>query len=212
MYFSTCFNVLSNKKKTGILTVSACFLSLVSVFILNGISFDGSSWGIGEILCAISGLLYGFNIAGTGVFAKKLYAPMYLATQSLVGMVVSLIFALALNSIVVTNQLGVKVPVEKIVFSFKIEYIIFTIFYVIICNTLCWIIRTNSMKHIDPTVVSIIMPFSAVITGILSVLAGNDALNFNLVAGGILGVVAVIMSSFDDIKSKTPLRKQHHLE
>ena len=190
------------RKKPGILTASGCFLALASVFVLNGISFDGASWGIGEVLCAVSGLLYGFNIAGTGVFAKKLYAPMYLATQSVVGMIVSLIFALTLNFIVVTNSLGVQAPVEKIVFSFKPEYIIFTIIYIIISNALCWIIRTNSMKHIDPTVVSIIMPFSAVITGMLSVFVGNDALNFNLVGGGILGVAAVIMSSFDDIKGK----------
>ncbi len=190
------------RKKPGILTVSACFLSLASVFILNGISFDGTSWGIGEILCAVSGLLYGFNIAGTGVFAKKLYAPMYLATQCIVGMFVSLTFALVLNFVVVTNPSGIQAPIEKIVFSFKPEYIIFTIIYMIISNALCWIIRTNSMKHIDPTVVSIIMPFSAVITGILSVIFGNDVLNFNLVAGGIIGVTAVMLSSFDDIKKK----------
>ena len=199
------------RKKPGILTVTACFLSLASVFVLNGISFDGASWGIGEILCAISGLLYGFNIAGTGVFAKKLYAPMYLATQSIVGMVVSLILTLSLNSIVVTNSLGVQAPIEKIVFSFKPEYIIFTIVYTVVSVALCWIIRTNSMKYIDPTVVSIIMPFTAVITSILSVIVGNDTLNFNLVAGGILGVVAVIMSSFDDIKSKKSTVKETSL-
>lgn len=191
------------KKKPGIMTVLSCFLAIASVFILNGISFDGiSSWGIGEILCAASGLLYGFNIAGTGAFAKKLFVPMYLAVQSVVGMTVSLIFSLALNFITVTNSFGVQVPVEKIVFSFRPEHIIFTIFYVIICSALCWIIRTNSMKHIDATAVTIIMPFSAVITGVLSVLTGNDVLNLNLVAGGALGVVAVVMSSFDDIKKE----------
>ncbi len=189
------------KKKPGFITVLSCFLSLASVFILNGISLDGvSSWGIGEILCAISGLLYGFNIAGTGVFAKKLYAPMYLAVQSVVGMIVSSIFALALNFITVTNSSGIQVPVEKIVFSFKAEHVIFTIFYIVISTAFCWVIRTNSMKHIDPTVVAVIMPFSAVITGVLSVLTGKDVISASLVAGGILGVIAVVMSSFGDVK------------
>lgn len=191
------------KKKSGITTVFACILSLVSVFILNGVSLDGiSSWGIGEILCALSGLLYGFNIAGTGAFAKKLYAPMYLAVQAVVGMIVSLIFSLALNFITVTNSMGLQEPVEKIVFSFKPEHIIFTIVYIVISNAFCWVIRTNSMKHIDATSVAIIMPFSAVITSVLSVLSGNDVLDFNLVVGGILGVLAVVMSSFDDLKKK----------
>ena len=33
------------RKKPGALTVSACFLSLASVFVLNGVSFGGNSWG-----------------------------------------------------------------------------------------------------------------------------------------------------------------------
>ncbi|MBP3337288.1 MAG: DMT family transporter [Clostridia bacterium] len=189
-------------KKPKIYTVLSCFLCLFSVFILNGISQeDISGWGIGEILCAVSGLLYGFNIAGTGAFAKKMYAPMYLAVQSVMGMTVSLIFSLSLNFIKITNSAGELLPIEKIVFSFKPEHIIFTIFYMIISNAVCWTIRTNSMKHIDATAVAIIMPFSAVVTGIISVIMGEDVLNFNLIAGGILGAVAVLVSSIDDIKS-----------
>ncbi len=35
------------------------------------------SLGKGEIHCALAGLLYGVNIAVTGVYAKDFYAPMY---------------------------------------------------------------------------------------------------------------------------------------
>lgn len=191
------------RKKPKFSTLLSCVVCLVSVFILNGVSFsDGPSWGIGEILCAISGLMYGFNIAGTGAFAKKLYPPMYLAVQATVGMVVSLIFALVLNFITIPNASGVQVPVEKIVFSFKPELIIFSILVFVISSAMCWIIRTKSMKYVDASIVAVIMPFSAVITSVLSILTGNDTLNINIVLGGTLGILAIFLSSYDDIFKK----------
>lgn len=188
------------KKKPGKMTVISCALALISVFVLNGLSFnDASSWGVGEILCAASGLLYGFNIAGTGAYAKKMNAPLYLATQSVVCMIVSLIFALTLNFMTLPNAEGVMAPIEKITFSFNPAIILFLIVYVVISSALCWVIRTNSMKKIDASIVTIIMPFSAVVTGILSVLMGKDMLSINLVLGGLIGVLAIFLSSYDDI-------------
>lgn len=61
------------------------------------------------------------------------------------------------------------------------------------------------MKHIDANIVAIIMPFSGVITGILSVWSGNDIPNLNLVFGSILGVLAISLSTFDDISKKLAL-------
>ncbi len=188
------------KKKPNYTTVLSCVLCLIGVAVLNGVSFSNSAWGVGEILCALAGLLYGFNIAGTGVFAKKLYVPLYLAVQAAVGILISLVFSLALNFIMIPSASGNPVPIEKIYFSFDYRHIIFTIFYVVIVSALCWVIRTNSMKHIEASTVSIIMPFSAVVTAILSVIAGNDVFNFNLLVGGSLVIASIIISSFGDIK------------
>lgn len=188
------------RKKIKFTTVLSCIICLASVFVLNGMSFsESSSWGIGEILCAAAGLLYGFNIAGTSAFAKKLYAPLYLFVQSCVSAAVSLVFSLALNSITFKTSQGNIEPIEKIVFSFKPEHILFAILVTVISSALCWTVRTNCMKHIDASIVAIIMPFSAVVTGILSVLTGSDSLSLKLVLGGVLGVIAIIMSSYDDI-------------
>lgn len=188
------------KKKPGGMTIISCLMAFISVFVLNGLSFnDASSWGIGEILCAISGLLYGFNIAGTGAFAKKFYAPLYLATQAVVCAIVSFAFSLILNFTTYTNSAGAIVPIEKIVFSIKPEHIIFSVFWFVVSSALCWIIRTNAIKRIDACIVAVIMPFSAVITGSLSILAGKDVISSNLVFGGLLGVIAIFLSSYDDI-------------
>ena len=188
------------KKKPKPITAVACLVCLLSTFVLNDVSLTDSSWGIGEILCAISGLLYGFNIAGTGIYAKKLKVTLYLAVQSTTGFLISLITSVALNSLTssATNE-----PIEKIMFSFNPAHIIFLIVFVLVSSALCWIVRTNALKHIDARIVAVISPFSAVITGILSVLAGTDILDINLALGCGLGLLAIFMSSYEDIFRKS---------
>jgi len=182
------------KKKPTLMTIASCIVCLVSVFVLNGVTLDGG-WGIGEILCAMAGLLFGFNIAGTGAFAKKFYVPLYLATQSVVGFIVSIIASLIFNFIPMGPE---HVIIERITFSFDPKWIIFLVLFVVVNNALCWIIRTNSMKHIDASAVAVIMPFSAVVTSVLSVMLGSDQLTLNIVLGGALGLAAIFLSSFGD--------------
>lgn len=187
--------VLTKKKPTRF-TYLSIILCLAGVFILNGISFS-DSWGVGEILCAISGILYGFNIAGTAVYAKKLHTPLYLATQCIAGLIISLIFSVVLNFATITDAAGNVSVIEKIVFSPDIKMFVFLVLYVIVSSAFCWIIRTNCLKHISANVVSVIMPLSAVVTAIASVLAGSDVISANIILGGTLGVLSVIISSFD---------------
>lgn len=173
------------KKPTGI-TFLSCALCLLGVFILNGISIE-SGWGVGELLCALSGILYGFNIAGTAAFAKKMYAPLYLAVQATVGFAVSLIFTLILDA-------G---NIEKIFFTMRYDLILLIIIVTVVSSAICWIIRTNVLKHISANTVTVIMPFSAVITSLLSAFMGTDTLSLNIILGGGIGIAAIILASFD---------------
>ena len=54
------------------------------------------------------------------------------------------------------------------------------------------------MKFINATVVAVMMPFSAVVTGTLSVIVGMDELTTNLVIGAILGLTAMLVCAFGD--------------
>lgn len=188
------------KKKPSFMTIFSCMLCLVGVFVLNGVGSSGGGIGIGEILCALAGLFYGVNIAGTGAYAKELDAPLYLMVQSMVSAVMSLAFALVLNFIGTGSSSGV---VEKIVFSFNPLHILFLVAVTLVVYALCWIIRTKSMKHVDATVVAIIMPFSAVVTGVASVLLGKDTLSLELVIGGLLVFAAIIISGLSDAKASS---------
>ena len=94
------------KKKPNFITVLSCVLCLIGSFILTGMNFSSGnlSFGKGELLCAISGLLYGGNIAITGVYAKKLHAPLYLLIQMWIHTIISYATAFMLNVIIANGE------------------------------------------------------------------------------------------------------------
>jgi drug/metabolite transporter (DMT)-like permease len=55
------------------------------------------------------------------------------------------------------------------------------------------------MKHVDATVIAIMMPFSSVITGVLSVIIGYDTISSNLIIGAVLGFSAIMLSGLADV-------------
>lgn len=195
------------RKKPSVITVLASVLCLVGSFILSGVNFSDNSigFGKGEILCALAGIFYGVNIAATGVYAKKLYAPLYVMIQIWIHAAISFATAFALNAITVNGA-----PIEAIQFSWQFKHLLLPITLALVSSTLCWIIRTNVMKHIDASVVAVVMPFSAVIAGVSSVLFGMDELTLNLVLGGVIGFAAAMLSSFADILENKKRKEQEN--
>lgn len=182
------------KKKPSFLTISAALLCLISSFILTGMTTDDRSISlIGDLLCAFAGILYGINIAGTGAFATKLYAPLYLMIQMLVQGVVAFVGSVFLD---ITG-------IEKTRITLNLGLIITYTVIVFITSTLCWLIRINAMKHVAASVVAIMMPFSSVVTTFSSIIAGKDVLTLNLIIGVIIGLIAIILSGFGDKQKKT---------
>lgn len=190
------------RKKPSWLTVLAAVLCLASCFILTMLSDSTDAttelvnkkdpqW-LGDVLCALSGVFYGINIAVTGIHAKKFFVPIYLAIQLMTEAVLSFVLAITLNS----------VGIEPIKFTFDVKYILFNIGFVLVSLTLGWLIRTWAMKSIAPTVVAIMMPFSAIVTVVASILLGNDTLSIELVIGAVLGLTAIILSGLGDKEPK----------
>ena len=187
------------KKKPSILTITASTLCLAGCFVLSGIDFskDGLTLGKGEILCALAGVFYGVNIAGTGVYAKKLYAPLYVMLQTWVNVFVSLFTAIVLNYTKINGE-----AISPFVFSWEIKALAFVGVLTLISSTFCWIVRTHAMKFVNASVVAVMMPFSAVVTGVVSVLIKTDAPSLNLFLGGGIVLIATILSAIDDVHDK----------
>ncbi len=186
------------REKPSIFKVVGAVLALIGMAIFSGIDFTTGefSFGFGEILCALAGVLFGINIAATGAYAKKLDAPLYVMIQMGIYAVVGVVSGLIMSMPIFGGSLA-----ENFRFCFEPWLLAWTIVATLIVNTLCWILRTNCMKYIDATVVGIVIPFSAVITGICSVILGTDMLAPSLVIGGVLVVIAVIISGIERKKT-----------
>ena len=182
------------KKKPSWLTLLACALCLASSFILGDIFSVGLSFGTADVLNALAGVFYGINIAITGIYAKKYHAPLYVMIQLFVQAIVSLAVAVAFNLITFNGE-----PMDGIVFTPDIWLILGAIGIGVLTNAVCWTVRTVSMKYVSPSVVAVIMPFSAVVTGIVAVIIGMDTLSYTLVIGAVIGLIASLISSFADV-------------
>jgi drug/metabolite transporter (DMT)-like permease len=188
--------IILTRKKPSIYKLIAAVICLVGCFVLAGGEAD-IGFGIGEALCSLAGILYGVNIALTGFFAKKLYAPLYVFIHMCVHAVASSISAVVFGSVEFNGA-----PISPIKFEWNIPIILLIAAIAIVSNTLCWTVRTNAMKRVDPTVVAIMMPFSSVVTAIISMIAGLDTLSHTLVIGAVLVLSATVLSGLADAKGK----------
>ena len=183
------------KKRPNLLTVAACILCMISSVVLTGVFKNGAIFCTADILNALAGIFYGFNIALTGIYAKKFNASLYvmiqLFTQSL--------FAAGMTEAFHFIHIG-SAPIDTFVFTPNLWLIFAIIGIGIVTNAVCWTIRTAAMKYVSPTVVAVIMPLSAVATSLFAVMIGQDTLSPSLVIGATLGIVAGITSGIGDLK------------
>ncbi len=169
-------------------------LCLFSVYILGGGKLDGA-FGLGDLLCALSGVLYGVNIAVTGVKAKNLDSGLYLTVQFGVHLIISTAYAFLFE--------------RPIVFSWDFGALALCVGITLVSTVIGWLLRTICLKHLDASVVSVIMPFASVVTATASVLIGSDILTPYLVVGAILGLAAAIIADLEPKKKeKTPVEDE----
>lgn len=182
------------KKRPSLLTIGASVICLISSMVLAGVFCSGLDLGAADILNALAGVLYGVNIAITGIYAKKYIASLYVMIQLFVQAILSALMAVAFNFI----SIGGK-PIDPFVFTPNVWLILAIIGIGILTNAVCWTVRTTAMKYVSANVVAVIMPFSAVITGVFAIIIGQDEPSTSLLIGGILGLAASFMSSAGDI-------------
>ena len=190
------------RKKPGAIKIAASILCLFGCFMLAGADTSGGV-GVGELLCSLSGILYGFNIALTSVYATKLISGLYVFLHMVVHVFVSFVTTISLNYI----EIGGK-PIEPMRFEWNFEILAIIAVVAILSNTLCWTLRTDAMKHIDATIVAVMMPFSAVVTGLLSVALGLDSVSYSFVIGAFIVLLASILSGLGDVKGKKDLKSK----
>ncbi len=177
---------LLTKKRPSVFKFLSAILCLFSIYILGGGEPLGA-FTVGNILCGIAGILYGINIAVTGVKAKSLDPMLYLLIQFGIHFVISSVYAFSFEEIVFTPDIGLVSLMVGIT---------------LVSTVLGWFIRTVCLKQLDPTFVSVVMPFSSVVTTLISIAIGEDKLSVYLVIGVIVGLAAALLSNIEIKKQK----------
>ena len=182
---------LCAREKPTWLKVAACALCFVGsgIIALKGGVDDFWSIGLGEWLAILSGVFYGVNIAATGIYSKKLDSSLFVFIQLSLLTVISLAYSLIV-------EWGIQ---GTMAISFEWESVLCVLFLALISTALCWALRTSCFKRIPVVVVAVIMPFSSVITGVLSVAFGMDELTWNLVVGGLIVLAAILLAELGDV-------------
>ena len=192
------------KKRPSPLSIIATMLCLASSMVLAGVFEKGLHFRIADILNATAGVFYGVNIALTGIFAKKYEAKLYVMIQLFVQAAFSTVLAVVFNFITIGGEL-----VDPFVFTPN-PLLIFAIVGIgIFANSVCWTVRTSSMKYVSADVVAVVTPLSAVVTGVFSFLIGQDKPTYTLLIGAALGVIAGFLCAIsDNIDKKNAINEE----
>lgn len=197
---------LLTKKKPSRLQLFFCFLCLAGCFVLNceGAKFQVYS---GDLLCALSGILYGVAIAAIGVYAVKLDSRLYMTVYMLVYFLISVVSSVLLNRICVGGA-----PLEPAVFTANAGILAGAALFGLISVGITWLLRSKAIMHLSPTTVGIFSPLAAIIAASVSVITGADSLTWNLCVGAILIAAASALCAVNDIRVQKyrRIRKTSH--
>ncbi len=184
-----CMFLLVREKPT-LVTIIASLACVFGSFVLCGNGWDFtalfSSPTSGDILSCIGGLFFGIDIAFTKVFAKNKDSWVYVFIQLIVLTVMSFAYA---------------IPFEhNLHFSWQWQHILILIFLGVACTAVCWVLRTISIKNVSAVTCAVLMPMSAVVATLTSIIFHMEEFSWNVVAGGIIITLSIILSGVYDAK------------
>lgn len=194
--------ILFFRKRSGPLQWLASLICLVGCFILAMGSSGGFAIGVGEVLCTLAGVVVSYSIVMTGNCSKKIDIYLFMTVHMGVYCLSSLGLAVALNYITVGGT-----PIERAVITWDPRLILFCALFGLFSVGACWLFRNEATRYTSPSFVAIISPFSAIVTGVASLLLGYDKMSPTLAISAVMILAAVMLSGVADARSKTDLPK-----
>lgn len=173
------------KKKVAFNNILAVIIAVVGMFIMSYAKDEFNAFNIGDFYTVICAIMVAFNVVTTSYFQKKhdLDTAVFIFVNFVISLVLSLIFALSSESL---PDIGIT------------DF--WPLIFLGVLNTgLGFLVQGYALKYSLPTRVSLIVTLEGVVAAIGSVLIINEEIPFNVVIGGLLIIVAVIVS---EIKTK----------
>lgn len=176
------------REKPSIMAIVSSIVCVLGAFVLCGDGWDFTAMftkpTIGDILSAIGGIFFGIDIAFTKVFAKNKNPWLYVFFQLVILTIMSFIYAL---------------PFEKpLYFSWAWTNILILFVLGVICTAVCWVLRTICIKNVSAVTCAVLMPMSAVIATFTSIIFKMEKFSWNVIAGGLIITIAIILSGLWD--------------
>ena len=180
------------REKPTVASLFAAVFCFFGCFVLCGKGMDFSAFfqppTLGEVFSALGGAFFGANIAFTKVFAKKLDPFIYVFFQMIVMTAMSFLYA---------------IPFEAdLAFSFAWNHVLVALFLALFCTVGCWLLRTVCIRHVSALTTVVLNPMSAVLATVLSVLLGMEEFSWNVVIGGAIITLSILVSGILDARAE----------
>ena len=190
------------KEKPSIISVIAALVCVFGSFVLCGNGWNFSALftkpTIGDILSCVGGIFFGIDIAFTKVFARGKNSRIYVFIQLIILTIMSFAYA---------------IPFEKnLAFSWDFPIRMNLLFIGVICTAVCWVMRTKCIAHVSAVTCAVLMPMSAVIAAFVSIMTRMEGFSWNVIAGGIIITLAIVISGIFDAKKEDKGNKEATLD
>lgn len=167
------------KKRPGWQTFLSTFLCFVGVAILSVDFSGGFSVSPGDLLTLLSAFFYAAQIVLTGRLVLSLDATtllfLQLGTTTVLSAVSFLLFDHDFSSLLSLSGIAAVVYMG------------------IFCTCLCYFWQTHAQQYVPPAETSVILACESLFGTLYSILLGYDPLSVNIVLGGLIIFVAVLL-------------------
>ncbi len=174
------------KKSISRKMVFAVVLAIFGVFVLSYDEGEFGTFTIGDYYTLLCAVFFSFHMVLTSFYQKKndldpvTFNIVSMYTVSIIGVVISIV-----------NGIEVNVSTSGIW-----PLVILGLF-----NTgLCFTLQSVALKHSNATKISIIVALEAVIGAIGGAIFLSEPLSVNIVIGGVMIVVAILITEIDIVK------------
>lgn len=157
------------------------FTALLGIGVLTLDFSSNFSFNIGDIMVLCSALCFAIHIAFLGIFANNLNSKLLTFLQMITAGIVSLIFML------VFDTQAIDFTIIKMAF-------LPTLYLATFSSCICYYLQTTAQQFTTPSKAGIFMSMEGLFGSIFSVILKIDTLTINLVIGGSIILLSVILS------------------
>ena len=190
------------REKPSVVSVLAALVCVFGAFVLCGQGWNFTALftapTIGDILSCIGGLFFGIDIAFTKVFAKGKNSRLFVFFQLIILTIMSFTYAILFE--------------KNLTYNWDLPIRINVLFIGVICTAICWVLRTKCIQNVSAVTCAVLMPMSAVVASFLSVIVGMETFSWNVVAGGIIITLAIVLSGLYDAKKEAKEKAQEECQ